>query len=251
MQLSPAQLAQIHDLLDEYHLLAAAVSDRHGALFLRNDAAVRNSRLNQVRRLRVQPHEVESFFDEIERFYRDLPYRSVSTDPYTPPAVEARLLLEGYTCRTELVLATDAALSGKPAEVEITAIETERHWRLMHDLLRQDEAYPGDADETVALDRLRARAFTWYLALADGKAVGHFSQMARDGLGYLERLFVRPEYRLRGIATALVHRAAADARKQGAGLVFLPTNADDTPKQMYASMGFEPVSLFRTYVKRP
>ena len=50
------------------------------------------------------------------------------------------------------------------------------------------------------------------------KAVGHFSQRTKDGLAYLESLFVDPAYRLRGIATALVYHATAEAWAAGAGL---------------------------------
>ena len=40
------------------------------------------------------------------------------------------------------------------------------------------------------------------------------------------------------------------ARARGAATVFLPTAPHDTPKQMYARMGFQPVYVFRNYLKR-
>jgi spore maturation protein CgeE len=95
----------------------------------------------------------------------------------------------------------------------------------------------------------RGDAFTWYVAFDNARPVGHFSQRTRDGLGYLESLFVDPEYRMRGIGTALTHHTAAAARAEGARVVFLPAAAADTPKEMYRRMGFEPVYAFRNYRK--
>ncbi|HEX9565249.1 MAG TPA: GNAT family N-acetyltransferase, partial [Gemmatimonadaceae bacterium] len=63
-------------------------------------------------------------------------------------------------------------------------------------------------------------------------------------------LFVHPEHRNRGIATALVHHTAAMARAAGASTVFLPAFAGDTPKEMYRRMGFEPVYAFSSYLKQ-
>jgi GNAT superfamily N-acetyltransferase len=85
--------------------------------------------------------------------------------------------------------------------------------------------------------------------MVGGRAVGHFSERTKDGVGYLEDLMVLPEHRMKGIATALVHRCAESARAKGAGLVFLPADASDTPKDMYRRMGFEPIYVFRNYVK--
>ena len=73
-------------------------------------------------------------------------------------------------------------------------------------------------------------------------------ERTREGLGYLENLFVLPEHRLKGVATALVQHCAAAARSKGAGLVFLPAAAEDTPKQMYARMGFQPLFHLRNYL---
>ena len=56
-------------------------------------------------------------------------------------------------------------------------------------------------------------------------------ERTRDAIGYLEDLMVLPQYRLRGIATALVQRRALSARSKGAAIVFLPADANDTPKR--------------------
>jgi len=41
----------------------------------------------------------------------------------------------------------------------------------------------------------------------------------------------------------------AEARKEGAGPVVIVADTADTPKRMYAALGFRPVAISRTYWK--
>ncbi len=251
-RLGDADLALSQDLLDEYHFLAADRSDRLGASFLRNEDAPDRHDANHVRRIRLDAEaDVDAFFAEVERFYAGLPFRSLRVGPFTTPlAVEARLLHEGYRQTPELVMAANGPLAGRAADIEIVKLEGEAGWRTLQALLDADrDSAAAAAEQTGRLNRRRGDAYTWFLAMADGRAVGHFSERTRDGAGYLEDLFVLREYRMRGIATALVHRAAASARSKGARFVFLPADAGDTPKETYARMGFTPVYALRNYWK--
>lgn len=65
----------------------------------------------------------------------------------------------------------------------------------------------------------------------------------------VEAWSIMAEFKRRGIATALVHHCVADARACGAGPVVAVTDAADTPKHMYAAMGFRPVAILRDYLK--
>jgi GNAT superfamily N-acetyltransferase len=253
VKLDSIVLARIQDLLDEFHFLAADTTRRMGASFLRNDATPTRYDGNHVRRIRLDSGvTVDDFFDEIERFYADQDFRAVRIDPWsTPAAVEARLLQEGYTVSIEIVMATEGPIGGRPASVDIRLLEGEAGWGDLERLMAADEGNNDGGVETYRLARRRGDAFAWYLAYVDGEPVGHFSERTRDGIGYLEDLMVLPKYRLRGIATALVQRCAESARADGARIVFLPADAIDTPKLMYARMGFEPVYVFRNYVKTP
>jgi hypothetical protein len=53
-----------------------------------------------------------------------------------------------------------------------------------------------------------------------------------------------------GLATALVHRGVVDCRARGAGAVVIAAEADDTPKAMYAAMGFRPLAVVHKYLLR-
>jgi predicted GNAT family acetyltransferase len=76
------------------------------------------------------------------------------------------------------------------------------------------------------------------------------SLVGADGVGQVEDLYVEPEVRHRGLATALIHRAVADCRARGAGPVLIVADASDTPKAMYAAMGFRPLAVERKYLLR-
>ena len=72
-----------------------------------------------------------------------------------------------------------------------------------------------------------------------------------DGAGQVEDVFVEPEYRHRGLATALIHRGVADCRERGSSAVVIVADAGDTPQTMYAAMGFRHVATKRRYVLYP
>ena len=79
-------------------------------------------------------------------------------------------------------------------------------------------------------------------------AAGYFSSWAgTGGVGQVEDLFVSPRFRRRGIAMALLHHCIARARADGAGPVVIGADPTDTPKEIYARMGFRPVALKRAW----
>lgn len=74
--------------------------------------------------------------------------------------------------------------------------------------------------------------------------------LARSAGGEAEilTLAVAPEARRRGIARALVRRAAAHAQSLGAGALFLEVAKDNQPAlKLYSGLGFKPVGLRKAY----
>ena len=58
-----------------------------------------------------------------------------------------------------------------------------------------------------------------------------------------------PTTAVEGLANALAHHCVADSRVRGACTIALETDPSDTPKQMYAAMGFRPLSVSYEYLK--
>ena len=89
------------------------------------------------------------------------------------------------------------------------------------------------------------------MAYVDGQPRAYLASWeGLDGVGQVEDLFTHPEFRHRGLATALIHHCVADCRAHGAGPVVIVADTADTPKRMYAAMGFRPVATSRTYWKK-
>jgi GNAT superfamily N-acetyltransferase len=90
----------------------------------------------------------------------------------------------------------------------------------------------------------------YLVAVEGGEPAGWFSTFVVGRLAMLEDLFVVPEARGRGLATALVAACVRAVRVTGARIAFLSARAADTPRHMYAAMGFQPVGWMRNWRAR-
>jgi ribosomal protein S18 acetylase RimI-like enzyme len=88
-------------------------------------------------------------------------------------------------------------------------------------------------------DREWASRPTRVLVTDDGLATTRV--FAEDGIAQVEAVYTAPEARGRGYARALLTRAIAIAREGDPDLVFIVADDDDTPKQLYGRLGFDPV----------
>jgi GNAT superfamily N-acetyltransferase len=57
----------------------------------------------------------------------------------------------------------------------------------------------------------------------------------------VEEVGTLPEYRERGLATAVVSAAIRAAGEWGADVIVVPADADDWPQLLYAKLGFVPI----------
>ena len=140
---------------------------------------------------------------------------------------------------------------------------TDDDWRLYHELDKlwwlesgtSDDAfgpYDSDLHEEMTLSlRVKSPPMHRWFACVDGAPRAFFASWpGENGVGMVEDLFCHPEYRNRGLATALIALAVNDARERGAGPVIINSDTRDTPKHIYARMGFRPIYVSRTYVKK-
>lgn len=208
------------------------------------------------------PEEIERLLARTEREFAGHRHRRFHLDFTAPPEFEARLALEGYERSDSLLLALEDELTGDPPEYEVRAVESEDDWSaysILHDLdwreykgrMPHVDGYDeGTARQTMLHRRAKCPPVRCWLAWLDGEPRAYLSSWGgTEGMGMLEDLFCQPEYRRRGLATALVHRCVAEARKDGAGPVMIPADPSDTPKNMYAALGFRPAATKRNYMK--
>jgi ribosomal protein S18 acetylase RimI-like enzyme len=181
-------------------------------------------------------------------------------DPFTPPIVEARLALDEFERRESLVMLLEGSLSGTPSGATIREAKRPQDWadyrRLKEiDWLEHATRLGIDSDvelprELAASNAVKCPPACYFLAYDADRPVG-FCQAWEGigGCGQIEDLFVEPSSRRRGIATALLQACVAEARSRGAGPVVLVADPADTPKQMYARLGWRPIAVCRQYGK--
>jgi len=230
-----------------------------GARFVRNAAFPRIRDANHISDVTASaPAEIDALLSRAEREFAGYPHRRYDLDFITPPAFEARLQLDGYERSESLVMLLDGALAGVAQPFVVRPILTDDDWRAFGALAaldwaeyRERHGLPVEAavgDEMAGTHRGKCPPLTYWLAEIDGVPRGYFSSWAGvDGYGQVEDLFVQQEYRHRGLATALLHRTVAHCREQGARGVVIVADPTDTPKRMYAAMGWRPVAVKREY----
>jgi GNAT superfamily N-acetyltransferase len=246
-----------------YMALGNECFQAHGATFIRNRRASRRHDANGVALIRSEsPAEIEALLRRVEVEYEGMLHRAYSIDALTPSAFTGRLALEdGYKHSEALVHVLEGPLQASPGDIELREVLNEDDWQVYRELDAmwwQETSVgalgpydPATHDDFMVYRRLKAPLTRAWFACLDGVPRAFFSSWPGDnGVGIVEDLYTHPEYRHRGLATALIARCVADARERGAGPVVINSNIDDTPKHVYARMGFRPLYVSRSYTKR-
>ena len=230
-----------------------------GATFIRNPSVALIRDANQVISVTAStPGAVDGLLARADREYADCPHRQFRIDFATPPEFEARLALEGYARDETLLMLLEGEPAGTAKPHDIRPVQSEAAWRDYAELHEVDwreraETVPGGIDAAVVEQMMRCRRaksppVRYWIAYVDGEAGAYLASWeGLDGVGQVEDLFTHPEFRHRGLATALLHHCVADCRAHGAGPVVIAADITDTPKRMYAALGFRPVATSRTY----
>jgi ribosomal protein S18 acetylase RimI-like enzyme len=97
-------------------------------------------------------------------------------------------------------------------------------------------------------ERVHARFFAVEL---DGEVVSYSDLYMEGADAQVEDVGTVPEHRNEGHATTVVLGAIAEARKAGAGFVFLVADAQDWPKELYGKLGFDVVGHYTKFFAPP
>jgi GNAT superfamily N-acetyltransferase len=233
-----------------------------GARFVRNRAFPRIYDANHVTHITTATEvEIERLLARADAEYASIGHRRFDVDFRTPPAFVARLVLSGYERTDDLLLVLEGDVVGNAIAHDIRPVETEADWAEYAELHAIDwsehmERQKRSEDDSVPRDMLAAHKakqppVQYWLACVDGRPRAYFNSWGGiGGVGQVEDLFTHPEFRHRGLATALIHHCVTDARHKGAGPVVIVADPTDTPKSMYAQMGFRPIATYSHYLKR-
>ncbi|HEX5370689.1 MAG TPA: GNAT family N-acetyltransferase [Dehalococcoidia bacterium] len=255
-------IARACESIAGYLALGNETFEAHGALFVRNHATPTRYDANHIDLVRASdPAEIEALLRRLDMEYEGFGHRRIHTDPLTPPQLAARLTLEpGYTTNEELFLILEGRLQATPRPSDIREIVSDADWSTYAGLIRADTVENdekhgrtsdfGNFGDHLSYLRAKAPAVRAWMAYVDGVAAGYFSSWpGENGVGQVEDLFVLPQYRHRGIATALIAHCVDDAQARGAEAVVIGADPFDTPKHMYAALGFRPSFMARSYLR--
>ena len=251
--------------IDEFPIYAGGERfEADGAVFVRNRSIPDKYYANHVEQVTAStPDEIARLSERVEAEFEGFRHRYYYVDRDTPTEFEAWLLMEGYQRTDSLVMVLTDDLRGAPKPYEIRLVETDADWQALYDLValadrefdpsaqQTGNERPSDArDQRIGAMQSISPPARYWLAYVEGAPRAFFSSWtSTDGIAVLDDLYTHPDYRRRGLATALVHHCVADVRERGAGPVALETDPADTPKHMYAAMGFRPLSLSHEYLK--
>ncbi len=233
-----------------------------GAVFLRNRGWPSIYDANHVSRVTASsPDEIDRLLSRMEQEYAGSRHRRFDVDHRTPPEFVARLALDGYQRDDALVLLLEGDLQGAAREYDIRPVESDAAWSA-YDALHQIDwrehhqrtqlpEPPGVREQMLQANRAKQPPVQNFFAYTDDRPVAYFNSWAGvGGMGQVENLFTHPDYRHQGAATALIHDCVADCRRKGVGPIVIVTDPADTPKNMYAAMGFRPVALVSHFLKK-
>ncbi len=185
----------------------------------------------------------------------------------TQPEATALLLHEGYSARyTVLEMGLDFSaippVTPLPEGVEIRPVRPE-HIPFIADSIGEayrNEYAGGRFQETSEFDEVVARLSAprqdpalWQIAWAGQQVVGEVLPLIENGRAIMYEISVRPAWRRRGLARALLTRALWDLRERSVDVVRLNTVAEfrTRARDLYHSVGFRVLKEFPRYRKSP
>jgi spore maturation protein CgeE len=122
---------------------------------------------------------------------------------------------------------------------------------MVEDLVYLDRTQYSDAcGEDFCIRRARYRGWVYlsnnsiesYICYYKGEPAGNCDLFSYNGTAKIEDFTVLPKYQRQGLGTAILKHLICAAFAKGARIIYLTTDEDDTPKEMYMKLGFEKVS---------
>lgn len=206
--------------------------------------------------------EIDAVLAALDANLAHTSWRVIHTDGFTPDAFLARLAFDGFEERPVTIqMALQGDLTKKGALVVLRPVRGDAEWGALLELALVDHAKgrrtgglhvaPEVTAGMVAGYRAKSADYHFHLAIEDGVPVGYGAHAAApNGVGMIEDLFTLPSARRQGIATAMIAAFGERLRARGCRTIFIGALAAERPKHLYARLGFRPVGLARTWVRR-
>ena len=247
-------------LLGYFKLSGNEVVAEDGVRWVRNPACAEIWDANHGTTVRAATAEaVDALLRRADEVYAGYSHRAYDFDPGTPAAFEARLLLDGYAGETEVQLLLTGDLRADP-RVAIRPVDGPADWA---SLARWPGRARGDGGQGGPGPRGRRRPRPpWSPPAAPPSGSSSPPPRARTvpsspgGPGSTGWAWARsrtssplPNTAARASPPPSSPTPWCRARDRGARPVLIGAVPADTPKAMYAAMGFAPVCAIRSYTR--
>ena len=197
-------------------------------------------------------YDHNSFFYEgqpsVEEVRQALAYQKARRDAflklegYTP--LEQSFGMEGEETLT-MLLPENADLSAWKTNPAVS-IEAPDFDQLEQNELKYYGPLYGE-DFTLRNNRRLREKLTYHGAYLDGKLAGSCYTWSAGGYTCLDGLLVDSDFRHQYVASTLLKALAEQAKREGK-ILYLHADPEDTPKDMYAKMGFQVVDRVYEYL---
>ena len=206
--------------------------------------------------------EIDAVFAAMDRHLGHTPWCVAHTDCVTADAFLARLALDDFDERfVAIQMALKGDLADRGASVTLRPVINNADWTALLQLVIANHAERRDVDSldlppefsaaTVDVYRANSHAYHFQLAIEDGAPIAYGGcAAAPNGVGMIEDLFTLPSARRQGVITGVIATFVGQLRAAGRHTIFLGALANDRPKRLYARLGFRPVTLARTWVRK-
>ncbi len=191
-----------------------------------------------------------SDLEEAIDFQKDLGLNFVAFQTMEPmdPVLREEIGFEEEKTLVMALLQGDSSLWSYNTKLEIrdSAVDDVSEELLdVRDVPEQFQAKAAAAMKQVLKATRHHPEYHWLYGYMDGKKVANVYALCQNGVIEVDDLWVHPDYRKQYIATTLFKHIA----QHFDGILYLHADAAKTPKDMYASMGFETVAVTFDYYK--
>jgi GNAT superfamily N-acetyltransferase len=202
---------------------------------------------NSVARARLTEEDVDDTIEEViaRCTARKVPALWWTGPSTTPTDLGPRLIAHGFReAGRHPGMVADLRLPGPAAPPHDPAVTIARVRDL--EMLKAWNAIPEGVEERYEIYAKTMNEFRHFVAFVDGKPAGTASLIPAAGVAGIYNVYTAPQYRNRGVGTALTHVVLAEARALGYDQSVL--QASPVSVSIYRSFGFIEVCTIGIYV---
>jgi GNAT superfamily N-acetyltransferase len=220
--------------------------------------------LNRIFEITAQTaQEIDQTVAFAEARIQALGYTYISTSPFTSPAVIARLAFDDFQEETPVIqMVLQAPLKAShSAGNRLHPVASDADWKTLYELVLTDHSEGARTrGKKVAAHvtrgmvdgyRRKTGPCQFFLVSIDDTPCAYGSAtISPNGMGMVEDMFTLPAFRRRGLASALISDCVDHLRQNGCADILIGSLATEPPKALYQKLGFQPVCVTRSFMKR-